>query len=458
MEITESKEKKIQTGKVGERLFGIIENHKKSNKEEFLLYDGDKFSIKENESINKSGIYLTIKGRNSIIGKSEYFGEGVFIFRYGPVTSWVVEPGIFHIFTYGERILGINIDLSYKSRNIEQKLVGLSPAEAIQLAENVCGNFSFSHSLAFSDSIEKIAGLELNPIVKSYKIIALELERIYNHLYVFYQLSNAAAQKVLTSYVQYLFEESLRTNHIFSSSDKGLGILQRSPFGHPFGARYLKGLNNIGRLNFYPEKNILNEIKARINNLNEELKKLYDRTLESKNFLDRLHNTSIISQDYAIKNSLTGPSLRACGIKEDLRIFDKFYENLKIPTISFGDSLARLEVRVEEIFESVKIINDKIDFIDKVKNIIPFEEPKIDFSEGSYGDELNGSAIGTVESPNGIIAYYTNLENGKIKYVYISTPSLFGLNAFKDSLPGMIFTDFPFSLDSFGSFFADAAR
>ncbi|MFZ0456483.1 MAG: hypothetical protein WAM24_22230 [Ignavibacteriaceae bacterium] len=425
------------------RLFGLIEN---SDKEKFLLFNGKNFCIEENPMEKTFDILQIIKDRNSIIGKSEFFGDGVFIFRYGPVTSWVIEPGIFHIFTYGERILSINIDLSYKSRNIEQKLLGLAPIEAIPFVENVCGNFSFSHSLAFSDSIEKIAGLELNPIIKSYKIIALELERIYNHLYVFNQLSNAAAQKVLTSYVQYLFEESLRTNYIFSNSEKAIG------------SRYLKRINNVGRLNHYPDKEILNLVQLRINNLNEELKKLYDRTLESKNFLDRLHNTSKISKEYAIENSLTGPSLRACGIKEDIRMFDKFYENLKIPTISFGDSLARLEVRVEEIFESVKIINEKIDFIDKVKNLIHFEEPKINFSEGSFGDELNGSAIGTVESPSGLIAYYTELEKGKIKYAYISTPSLFGLNAFKDSLPGMIFTDFPFSLDSFGSFFADAAR
>jgi Ni,Fe-hydrogenase III large subunit len=420
------------------RLFGLFQTN---GKEKLLLFDGEKFSAEENQKEVTSDILQIIKDRDSVIGRSEYFGDGVFIFRYGPVTSWIIEPGVFHIFTYGERILGINIDLSYKSRNIEQKLIGLSPVNAFPLVENICGNFTLSHSLAFSDSIEKIAEIELNPIVKSYKIIGLELERIYNHLFVFSQLSNAAAQKVLTSYVQYLFEESLRTNYIFSNLSSGQA-----------GSRYLKNLNNIGRLNYYPDKDILNQIGKRVNILNDELKKLYERTLESKNFLDRLHNTSIISKEYAIKNSLTGPSLRACGVKEDLRMFDKFYENLKIPTITFGDSLARLEVRIEEIFESVGIINDKIDFIDKVKNLVSFEEPKINFKE------LTGNAIGSVESPSGAIAYYTELEHGKIKYIYISTPSLFGFNAFKDSLPGMIFTDFPFSLNSFGSFFADAAR
>ncbi len=420
------------------RLFGLIENN---GDEKVLLFDGKEFSVEQNNQYKDESIYQIIKDRNSVIGKSEFFGQGVFIFRYGPVTSWIVEPGIFHIFTYGERILGMNIDVSYKSRNIEEGLKNLSPIEALPIVENVCGNFAISHSLAFSDSIEKIAGIELNPIIKSYKVIGLELERIYNHLYVFAQLSNAAAQKVLTSYVQYLYEESLRTNYIYTNLNDSIK-----------GSRYLKGMNNFGKMNFYPDKEKLNETQKRINDLNEELKRLYARTLESKNFLDRLHNTSKISQDYAVRNSLTGPSLRACGIKEDFRTTDKFYENLKIPTISFGDSLARLEVRIEEIFESINIINEKIDFIEKVKNLIPFEEAKIPF------DELNGNAVGAVESPSGVIAYYTEIENGKIKYVYVSTPSLFGFNAIKDSLPGMIFTDFPFSVDSFGSFFADAAR
>ena len=422
------------------RLFGVLENNFVNGElvnigeEKLLLFDGKDFTIEAN---NKSELYPNydiIKSRNSIIGKSEYFGEGVFVFRYGPVTSWVVEPGVFHIYTYGERILGINIDVSYKSRNIEQKLIGLNPLEAIPKVENICGNFSFSHSIAFTNSIENILGIELNPIIKSYKIIALELERIYNHLYVFSQLANAAAQKVLTSHVQFLFEESLRTNYIFS------------------GSRYLKGLNNIGKLNFYPDKKTLNIVQERLNSLNSYLKNLYARTLESKNFLDRLHATSQITAEYALNNSLSGPSLRACGVKEDLRQHDKFYEDLNIPTITFGDSLARLEVRIEEIFESIKIIKDKIDFIDKVKNLVPFEEPIFSL------DNLSGSSIGAIESPSGIIANYVELENGMIKNIYISTPSLFGLNAIKDSLPGLIFTDFPFSVDSFGSFFADAAR
>ena len=421
----------------GKRLFGVLENNGELvnvEEEKLLLFDGKDFTIEANNKSELYPNYNIIKSRNSIIGKSEYFGEGVFVFRYGPVTSWLVEPGVFHIYTYGERILGMNIDVSYKSRNIEQKLTGLNPLEAIPFVESVCGNFSFSHSIAFTNSIEKILGIELNPIIKSYKIIALELERIYNHLYVFSQLANAAAQKVLTSHVQFLFEESLRTNFIFCQS------------------RYLKKLNNIGKLNFYPDKKILNTVQERLDSLNSDLENLYARTLESKNFLDRLHATSIISSEYALNNSLSGPTLRACGVKEDLRQHDKFYEDLNIPTITFGDSLARLEVRIEEIFESIIVINDKIDFIDKVKNLVPFEEAKFSL------ENITGGTVGAVESPSGIIAYYAELESGKIKNIYISTPSLFGLNAIKDSLPGMIFTDFPFSVDSFGSFFADAAR
>ena len=431
------------------RLFGVLENYNSgSGSEKLLLYDGKEFSIEkmninkpENELSNLYPISKVITNRNGTIGNCEFIGDGVFVFRYGPVTSWIVEPGVFNIFTYGERILGINIDISYKSRNVEKKLIGQNPLKAISMVESICGNFTISHSLAFTDSIEKMLGIELNPIIKSYKIIALELERIYNHLYVFSQLANAAAQKVLTSHVQFLFEESLRTNSIFSSIQEGNS-----------GSRYLKGVNNVGRLNYYPSKSILKIVGERINLLNDELHILYSRTLESKNFLDRLHETSKITAEYAIKNSLTGPSLRACGIKGDLRMHDKYYEDFSVPTISFGDSLARLEVRIEEIFESIKIINDKIDFIDKVKNLIAFEEPKFSI------EELTGRAVGAVESPSGIIAYYTELENGKVKYVYTATPSLFGLNAVKDSLPGMIFTDFPFSVDSFGSFFADAAR
>ncbi len=400
-------------------------------------YNGEKFIFQENgtiaivlgENYVKPKNYDLINNRNTIIGNQKITGEGVFNFRYGPVTGGVAEAGIYNIFTNGEKILGVQIDVSYKRRYIEDKLKGKSIKYGLKLANAVCGNFAFSHSLAYCKTIEKILKIDLPEVIKYYRIIGLELERIYNNFYVIAELAKGAAQKVYTSHMQYLFEESLRVNKIFS------------------GSRHLIGFNKIGGVSRYLNKEEIVKIIDKLSELEERFKYLYEKSLESGNYLDRLHNTGIITTEKALEIGLTGPSLRASNFREDLREFDNDYNLTNIPVKEEGDALARMEVRAEEIFISINIIKEKLqkikDFNDSEKN-----EYKI----------KDGEEVVAVESPSGTICYFIAIKNGLIDYCYIVTPSTFGFKAIADSLVGQIFTDFVFTVESFGVNFADAAR
>ncbi len=400
-------------------------------------YNGEKFIFQENgtiavvsgENYVKPKNYDLINNRNTIIGNQKITGEGVFNFRYGPVTGGVAEAGIYNIFTNGEKILGVQIDVSYKRRYIEDKLKGKSIEDGLKLANAVCGNFAFSHSLAYCKTIEKILQIKLPEVIKYFRIVGLELERIYNHFYVIAELAKGAAQKVYTSHMQYLFEESLRVNKIFS------------------GSRHLIGFNKIGGISKYLNKEEIVKIIDKLSELEERFKYLYEKSLESGNYLDRLHNTGIITTEKALEIGLTGPSLRASNFREDLREFDNDYNLTNIPVKEEGDALARMEVRAEEIFISINIIKEKLqkikDFNDSEKN-----EYKI----------KDGEEVAAVESPSGTICYFIAIKNGLIDYCYIVTPSTFGFKAIADSLVGQIFTDFVFTVESFGVNFADAAR
>ncbi len=400
-------------------------------------YNGEKFIFQENGTVTvvsgedyvKPKNYDLIINRDTIIGNQKITGEGVFNFRYGPVTGGVAEAGIYNIYTNGEKILGVEIDVSFKRRFIEDKLKGKSIEDGLKLANAVCGNFAFSHSLAYCKAIEKILKIKPSEVVKDYRIIGLELERIYNHFYVIAELAKGAAQKVFTSHMQYLFEECLRVNQIFS------------------GSRHLIGFNKIGGISKYLANDEILEINKKLNEFEERFKYLYEKSLESGNYLDRLHNTGIITTEKALEIGLTGPSLRASNFREDLREFDNDYNLIDIPVKEEGDALARMEVRAEEIFISINIIKEKLQ---KIKNFSSSEK---------IGYELkDGEDIASIESPSGTICYFISLKNGLIDYCYIVTPSTFGFKAIADSLVGQIFTDFVFTVESFGVNFADAAR
>ncbi len=366
--------------------------------------------------------YLFVKSHDLMISSDDAVrsGEGVFDFRYGPVTSGVGEAGVYHLYTYGERILSVDIDLSYKHRNISNRLIGLDFKSSLKMVEKICGNFAFSHSLAFSRAVESEIGIDVDQKSERLRIIALELERIYNHLYVIYQLAQAASQKVLASHLSYLFEESLRMNKNFS------------------GSRYLKDFNNIGGIKNFDEKRLEN-LRVDLQRITSEFKDLYKMALESGNFLDRLYLTAVLKSSDAINIGITGPNLRSTGIKEDLRFGDPNYENLNIPTKNEGDALSRMEVRAEEIFESQKIILEHIERSDQKSQ-----------SGGEKG-------LGFCESPNGTVAYKVDVDNSTISDIYIVTPSFFAFKGIANSLKGNIFTDFQFAVESFGSNFADAA-
>ncbi len=406
------------------RLLGVIE---KGNIEKFLIQENEKIYIEDETNVSFPN-YNLIKNRDIRIGNEDKNGEGVFNFRYGPVSAGVAEAGVFNIKTYGERILSVNIDPSYKKRGMEKLMFGKTPKEAIKIAESVCGNFSFSHSLAFVKALENILSISTDETTQRLRIVALELERIYNHIHLIAKLSKGAAQNVLTSHMEWLFEESLRINKRFASN------------------RFLKGLNNIGAINFLNFKHI-KEIQERISNLQNKFKALYSHSLKSWNFIDRIYKTALLSKEQALSIGITGPSLRAVGIGEDLRSYDKLYDNFNLFTMLDGDALSRMEVRAHEIINSCDIV---ISQMEKIKNLTP--------SPTDATNTTNGCGVGFVESPSGIVAYYVEVKKGLIEYVYISTPSVFGYKAFADSFVGYIFTDFSFALDSFGINFADCAR
>ncbi len=404
------------------RLLGIIE---KKGTENFLVEDKGRFFIddaKKEEFEN----YELIKNRDTFIGNPQKEGEGVFNFRYGPVSAGVAQAGVFNIRTYGERILSVGIDTSYKKRNIEKLMVGKTPKEALKLAESVCGNFAFSHSLAFSRAIENIYGFRVDENVRRIRVIALELERVYNHIHVIAKLAKGASQNVLTSHLEWMFEESLRLNKLFSSS------------------RFFKNFNDIGSIKF-SNYGVFDEMIEKIQTMEKRFKELHDHAIKSWNFIDRIYKTSILTSKKALSIGLSGPSLRACGVKDDLRKYESIYDKFTVVTRTRGDSLARMGVRSSEILFSLNIILSQIDRINKP---VKAEDIK----------EQDGAGIGYTESPSGIVAYYVELKQNLVDYVYISTPSVFGYQAFADSFVGHIFTDFSFALDSFGVNFADCAR
>ncbi|AEB94912.1 MULTISPECIES: hypothetical protein [Metallosphaera] len=325
-------------------------------------------------------------------------GYGSFEFVYGPSAGGLLESTAFIISTYGEDIEAVK-NAGYKLRQI--KVTNMPLNESIIRVERINANFAASHTISLLSAIEKATETEVPQKVIEARIAQLELERIRNHLLVI-QRELETASFLVPNYL--LLQQIEETNRAISKS-----------CGH----RYFFGANSLG------------EIRCELVLPRLKLKEIND-ILENRIFIDRLQGNGKIIESYAI-----GPAARAAGLEYDARleVEELGYKDLDLKLVKEeeGDAFARILVRLREIEESYRLLQE------------------IKVSPVKYEvKSKDGCAIGRVESPSGDLAYYLKMRSGVIEQVHLLPPSKINMRLFLKSMPGNIFTDFAFNWESFG--------
>ena len=100
----------------------------------------------------------------------------------GPQHPALKEPVNFRVVTDGERIVDLELNLSYSHRGIEKAAEQRDFIRVLPLIERVCGICSHSHATVFSKGIEEIMGVEIPPRAQYIRTIIAELERMHSHM------------------------------------------------------------------------------------------------------------------------------------------------------------------------------------------------------------------------------------------------------------------------------------
>ncbi|WP_457742850.1 NADH-quinone oxidoreductase subunit D-related protein [Thermococcus sp.] len=376
----------------------------------WLDYDTGEALIKMEESLPDRKIAPALIGETAPYMRIPP-GSNAVPLTFGPAAGGLGQAGAFEILTYGERIVSIRPVYGYKRRGIEERIVGRPLNEALVLLERAAGNFALAYTYAFLKAVEANPDEDVWEVRKG----LLEIERLYNHFNVIHKLAGDASQKVATMHFHWLEEETLR-------------VLNRLT-GH----RYGFGANVPGGVRIRDKKAVerLREIKAEFKELTEEL-------LESKIFIDRLHNTCRLSREDVIELDAVGIAARGSGVPRDVRTFDRHYSYEPV-VYEEGDALARLMVRIDEVERSFEII-EGVDFRALNSDPSPKEGLNLGLAEASHGDVLT----------------LVELRNGEVSWIGLRGASRINYIAFCRGITGNIFTDFPFGLHSFGLNFADA--
>lgn len=268
-------------------------------------------------------------------------GDGVHEIPVGPVHAGVIEPGHFRFSVVGEKVLRLEERLGYVHKGIEKRFESLPLLEGQRLAARVSGDSAVAFSWAYCMALEGIAGITPPPRALALRALMLERERIANHLGDLGALGNDAGFAFGLSQFMRLKEDLLRAN------------------AGAFGARYLNDAVVPGGVAHDLAEEARRRLLQQIPALKEEvgtLREIYDNHAGMQ---DRFMGCGVVTPLVAARLGLFGLAGRASGQSWDLRCSHPHapYDRLEVrmATQLAGDVAARVEVRFDELLESLRL-------------------------------------------------------------------------------------------------------
>jgi formate hydrogenlyase subunit 5 len=358
-------------------------------------------------------------------------GDETFVIPYGPIRSGVFEAIQFVIETGGEDVLHLDVRPQFKRRGLEERFRGLSHDHGAHLAERVAGISSVAHALAFAQAVERALGVQIPPAAALWRTILAELERIANHLDVAARLAEDPALAVGNARFAILKEDTLRLQAELTGSRFGRGIVVPG------------GVRAAGRL--APDV-----LERRIGEFEREFLRDRRLLLRTTSFVDRLIGSGRLDRETVESWAGVGPVARASGVSTDAR-FERPYASygrlgFEVVTRDDGDAMARFEVRLGEIVQSIHLLRQACERLARLPGELRVP------AAGA------GIACGWSEAAQGEVVYWIEVAAGNVVEAHIASPSFRNWPLFAESFRGDDLTDFAFIEHSFGLTPAGADR
>jgi NADH-quinone oxidoreductase subunit D len=320
----------------------------------------------------------------------------------------------------GEVITDLEPVLGYLHRGIEKLAEARTYTQNIPLTDRLDYVTSMTNNQAYVIAVEKLAGIKVPERAEYIRVIMAELMRISSHLMgVGFFLNDLGA---MMTPVLYMWREREKILDFFEMV---------------CGQRLLYNYMRIGGVS----QDLTEEFLPAVNKFLAEMPKFleeYDQLLEENEILlARTKGVGILSKELAINSGASGPVLRASGVKWDIRkadpygIYDRF--EFDIPVLDNGDSYDRYRIKVLEMWQSLKILEQAIKQLPEgeVKTKIPLllRPPA-------------GEIYSRIESPKGELGFYLVSDGSIAPYrFHVRSPELINLTALKDMSVGWKIAD-----------------
>jgi Ni,Fe-hydrogenase III large subunit len=357
-------------------------------------------------------------------------GEEVHEVAVGPVHAGIIEPGHFRFQAHGEQVLFLEIMLGYQHRGVERLLERLGRDRAVLVAESIAGDTVIGHTGAYCGAIEALARSRKTPRGQTIRGIALELERLANHIGDLGAMAGDAAYQPAAAYLGRMRGECL--NLLMTLS----------------GNRYGRGLVRPGGAGFDVTPAMADEMRDRLLRLREELDPVLVLMFESASLQARFDGVGVVPRGAGVEYGFVGPVARACELPRDVRhdhpwgIFR--FAHIPVATAWAGDVLARALVRRIEIQRSLEFTIEQLGAL-----------PKGPVRVACGALRPNELAVAMVEGWRGeVIHVVITDERGGIRRHKVTDPSFHNWTAVGLAMLGNEISDFPLCNKSFNLSYA----
>ncbi len=388
----------------------------------------EQFSVKPEGHPWLKPVRFSSQAQGAEIGVMDFYamaGEAMHEVAVGPVHAGVIEPGHFRFQCHGEKVHHLEISLGYQHRGIETQLINGPDGKTMWLMEAVAGDTSIGHGLALCLVQEALAGCRVSGRSQAIRGIALELERIANHIGDLGALAGDVGFLPTASQCGAIRGDFLNMTALLCGSRMGRALLT------PGGVR------------FDITVTIANELQERVLAAFNAAARAVELLWDSSTVVSRFENTGTVQPEQAIDIGLVGPARRACGLEGDVRHNHPsgIYQLYQIPvsTANSGDVSSRAMVRWLEVQRSVHFIQELLTSL-----------PEGELNNAPVALQPEAFSAGLVEGWRGEICHVAVTgKDGKFRRYKIIDPSFHNWFGLALCLREQAISDFPLCNKSF---------
>jgi len=313
----------------------------------------------------------------------------------------------------GERVVKLKPVFGYLHRNHEKIAENETYLGSMPYTDRLDYFCSLTNNWAYALAVEKLAGIEVPERAQYLRVITAELTRLQNHACLIgFLLQDMGASGTP---LMYAFREREKILDLFEALT---------------GARMMCNYMRFGGCRVDMPAGWLDQARKVVQAFPKFLDEFEQLLLSNEILMERTQGVGVLSKELAINSAVSGPMARASGVNYDLRkvdrygIYDRF--SFRVPLGAHGDVYDRYMIRVLEMRESVKILEQAMREIPAG----PIVDPKTKIRGFR---PKPGEAYGRIEAPKGELGFYLISDGSPNPYRYrVRPPSLINLTVLED--------------------------